>query len=979
MTHFIRFVRFLCLVFILTLFQPNPTLAQSGIIVVNSSFSYNPSCPSVCTLAKAIEQSNTTTEVETIQFNIPGTGPFTILTNPGFVITKSVIIDATTQPGYSDKPVIEIRQGNTNAPYGFSVVAPSVTIRGLAITGFVNGPGILLGGGQNHLIEKNYIGVDVTGTIAQPNDSGLIVRSPNNIIRDNVISGNNNTGIYLYSNGGNNGTNNLIAGNFIGTNYNGTTAIPNQDGISLREGGNDNTIGGVVPSDRNIISGNTRYGIFTDGRDSAPSLDTHGTIILGNYIGVDVTGTLDLGNGSVGIFIDRSDDNIIGGITGTSPGGSCTGACNLISGNNSAGINIIGDTAGTSENNLVQGNFVGTDVSGTLAIPNGNTGISIGSSKNILGGTTPSARNLISGNVRTGVSLAGQATFENIIRGNYIGTDTSGLNPLGNGAFGILINAGAFGNQIGDRTEVGANRIAFNGTVYVKAGIGIDNTQVNSLYAHQNLITGNAIYSNAALGIDLLPEGITVNDPNDVDVGANGLQNFPILSEVITTETETVVVGALDGVPNRAYAVDLYYNTACDASGNGEGQFYIGSVASTSGPDGKLPFALIGISPPLPPNAFVTALAIDQDGTVNSSFRWNTSEFSPCQTAKANLGITKVNNTDPVFPGDNLTYTITISNLTDEFLSDAQNVVVSDTLPAGLTYSSANTDQGTCDYNISSRNITCSLGRMVDNTSVTITVETVVDIGVTTPTISNTASVTSDVTDPDTSNNSAAQTTRIAQSNLSLTMTDTPDPIPVDGLLKYTLLVKNLGIDTATQVVLTDTLPANMSLISATAAQGTCSPNSGSVTCDLGTIPNGSSTTVSILTRPLYQALGTTLTNTATVSALQVDTQTANNTVSAKTLVSGLTGAPSLYVFETSTPVLTWGSIPGATAYEIEVDDNPTFLTPNFEDNDMPPSQLSASTSPLADGIWYWRVRAGKPGGLWGGWSTTGSFMIDQP
>src|SRR5689334_16365401 len=113
--------------------------------------------------------------------------------------------------------------------------------------------------------------------------------------------------------------------NFIGTNFGGTAAIPNQDGIILREGAHDNTIGGTTVADRNIISGNTNSGIATLGNDYFPTSNANSTTIIGNYIGTDVTGTLDLGNGSIGISITGSDDNIIGGTTGTTPGGNCTG------------------------------------------------------------------------------------------------------------------------------------------------------------------------------------------------------------------------------------------------------------------------------------------------------------------------------------------------------------------------------------------------------------------------------------------------------------------------------------------------------------------------------------------------------------------------------------------------------------------------------------------------------------------------------
>jgi len=311
--------------------------------------------------------------------------------------------------------------------------------------------------------------------------------------------------------------------------------------------------------------------------------------------------------------------------------------------------------------------------------------------------------------------------------------------------------------------------------------------------------------------------------------------------------------------------------------------------------------------------------------------------------------------------------------------ASADNIAVTDTLPAGLAYVSATPSQGTCDFDLPSRKVTCAVGQVANGAAATVTIATTVSPSIATSTISNTASVTTDTHDTVPINNAVTQTTRIAHSNLRVTITDTPDPVLADAVLTYSVVVSNLGTDAATNVALTDTLPANVYLIGVTSTQGSCTPGSGVINCNLGTLNNSASASVIILMRPTYQFQNTTITNTASVSALQVDSVPANNSLTVTTKVNPSSGIPSLNLFTTSTPTLTWNTVTWAIAYEIQVDDNTGFTNPNFDKNDVPPGTLSATTTSLSDGIWYWRVRAKQTDGNWGGWSATASFMIDTP
>jgi titin len=150
-----------------------------------------------------------------------------------------------------------------------------------------------------------------------------------------------------------------------------------------------------------------------------------GNVLEGNFIGTDVTGTADPSeSGSYGVLI-QAGESVIGGTT--------PAARNLISGNTYGGVNI------QSCFNIVQGNFIGTDVTGAGALPNGS-GIGLSStSGNLIGGTQAGAGNVISGNTGAGIAVTAAATQNNEIKGNFIGTDITGLIPLGNGTFGVSV------------------------------------------------------------------------------------------------------------------------------------------------------------------------------------------------------------------------------------------------------------------------------------------------------------------------------------------------------------------------------------------------------------------------------------------------------------------------------------------------------------------------------------------------------------
>ncbi|HEY6122384.1 MAG TPA: DUF4214 domain-containing protein, partial [Pyrinomonadaceae bacterium] len=261
--------------------------------------------------------------------------------------------------------------------------------------------------------------------------------------------------------------------------------------------------------------------------------------------------------------------------------------------------------------NTIAGNFIGTDVSGTVAVGNGSEGVALfDGTNNTVGGTSAGARNIISGNNNNGVLIFGESTSS--VLGNFIGTAVNGTSPLANLGDGVRV-AGS-NDAIGGVTTGAGNIIAFNSF----SGVGVNQdgeipTGVNAS------IRGNSIYSNGALGIDLRDDGVTLNDPCDGDTGANFFQNYPVLSQAINDLSQhTIITGSLNSVAGMSFTLDFYASPNSDPSGYGEGRTYVGSGNVTTSQDclGQFNFSF----PAVEVGQFISATATDSAG--------NTSEFS---------------------------------------------------------------------------------------------------------------------------------------------------------------------------------------------------------------------------------------------------------------------------------------------------------------------------------------------------------------
>ena len=424
-------------------------------------------------LRQAITDANANAGADIINFNIAGTGPFTISPTSALPsISGTVTIDALTQPGAS-------------------AGSPNIVLNGASAG--VNANGLTISAGAN-----------------------------NSIIKGLVINGFTGAGIYI------SGTNNSVVSCFIGTNITGTLSVGNKQGIYIS--GMNNIIGGSTSGDRNVISGN-------DDGINISGVNASGNILKGNYIGIDVTGSVGLGN---------TGDIFLNGATNTIIGGSTLNERNVISGSPYYNIQLFQNV----KNTVIKGNYIGTNAAGTASLaPSGSA------SAGIYVGQTSS--NTVVGGVGTGEG--------NLIKGNSF------------------------------------------------SGIFIESPSVVT-------IRGNSIFENGGLGMDYIRNniyGVTLNN-------TDGVQNFPL----ITGAYKNAVVGTFNSTPSSTFTLDFYSNTTADASGYGEGEVYLGSTTVTTDGSGNATYSFAG--------TFTAGKIISATAT---SATGSTSEFGLNQTVQDALPV----------------------------------------------------------------------------------------------------------------------------------------------------------------------------------------------------------------------------------------------------------------------------------------------------------------------------------------------------
>ncbi len=471
--------------------------------------------------------------------------------------------------------------------------------------------GIALNGSSGSTVQSNDVGTDITGTFAIPNSGAGIddagagsytiggLTSIPGAGAGNVVSGNGIWGLSIRSNAATDSD--LVEGNIIGADSTGTHELPDgQFGIWLYQA-QGVVIGGTATGAANLITGDNTYG----NSGNLNLNDSSDNAIEGNLIGTDITGEarLPLLSGDVfgvGVWIDSgSFNNTIGGTT--------SAARNVLSGTDGWGV-YIDNTAATG--NVVEGNFIGTDKTGTVSLGNAQSGLYIAAAGDTIGGTVAGAGNVISANSVDGIQISGAAATGNSVLGNLIGTEASGTAPLGNGGDGVEIDTGASNNIIGAITAGAGNTIADNTS---------DDVQVVGTGTTGNAIRGNSIYGNGLLGIELGTSGVpSTNILGGSTSGPNDQENYPVLTIVsYAPGTGTTIAGNINTTPNTKVFIDLYTDSVEGLDGYGQGQTYIGSVTVSTTGDGNASFTYL--TTVLPRNAIVTATATDPG---------NTSEFS---------------------------------------------------------------------------------------------------------------------------------------------------------------------------------------------------------------------------------------------------------------------------------------------------------------------------------------------------------------
>lgn len=613
-------LRYVLLLFALSLFLAPAAQAQVTFIVNAPLDGVDPApgdgvcevevSPTACSFRAALQEANALPGIDFIHFDeISSTAVVTLEFGPLPAITETVVIDGYTAPDYDDSvpepeapaPTFYIDGANLTASNADGLVFVDGSfgskVRGLGIINFPD-EGIQTRPGAGGItVQGCWVGVDANedaGPNGDPgfeNTAGILLQSDGNDIgqrfeggvftgRGNVVAANAQDGISIDG-----GDDNRLRGNLVGLVSDARFIVNYGYGVRIHDG-TDNGIGGFTTSERagNTISFNDAGGV---------RIDSDGNFLRGNYIGTGPNGEGFIANGGHGVEL-RSAGNVVGGHTATArnviaasqgEGLLIDGPGNLIR-NNHIGINAAGTDAlgnkrngikvepgaddttirdnlvggngsggvhsgiiALSDNNTIRGNLVGTNADGA-DLGNTGPGVQVAGSGTLVGGTEDGAGNVIGFN-SIGIFL-GAAGSGNTVQSNFVGTNAEG-DDLGNDKDGISIETPD--NLIGSATSEAGNAIAHNGLNGVR--IFGDATDVN------NHVAQNAIFANAAFGIDLGTDGSTPNDPGDGDTGPNNLQNYPEITsaDYDPDADEVTVTYHVDTDPaNAVYplAVDFY-------------------------------------------------------------------------------------------------------------------------------------------------------------------------------------------------------------------------------------------------------------------------------------------------------------------------------------------------------------------------------------------------------------------------------------
>jgi CSLREA domain-containing protein len=466
--------------------------------------------------------------------------------------------------------------------------------------------------GGNGGVANNRVQLSGGGSVS----TGLDLQGPatgSSAIRNMVINGFTSDQIVAFNTDGL-----AIENNIIGLDPTGSASVAGS-GTGINLAITTATIGDGSAAGRNLIG--------SAASDAIAVLPASSVTIRGNYVGLNAAGTARLGTVSHGIVVVNAEATI---------GGTVAGQGNVIAAN--VGIVFLGNPAFVGSTGLVQGNLIGTDATGTLALNRlglGHYGVQVDHAHDVVinGG------NVISGN-DVGVLIAnnrittGSTALNTVVQGNLIGTAADGLTALGNVTAGIDVFS-TQGHMIGGTNAGDGNIIAFNTGPGIRLGGGSTGIA----------ILANSIHSNGALGIALTNTGTPApNDLGDPDTGSNNLQNYPVLTTAHPSGANVLISGSLNSAPNTTFRVEFFGNSACDASGNGEGRKFLGFTDLTSDALGNVSFTDLSFPAK---GAMITATATVKTGPATFT---DTSEFSACVRA-FNLDVDLDGNADALTDG----------------------------------------------------------------------------------------------------------------------------------------------------------------------------------------------------------------------------------------------------------------------------------------------------------------------------------------
>jgi hypothetical protein len=545
----------------------------------------------------------------TIRFNIPTNDPgfsngvFTIYLT-GYLpplVANGTVIDGSTQPGFTNNPLIVIDGSQmiseayiAGTATGLYIFAANCQLKNLSFQNFNwNGITLTYPGATNNTIAGCWCGLDHTGTNPAPNAyQGILVY---NGASYNIIGGTNalqrnvlsGNSEYGVDISGTNTTGNIVRGNYIGTDPSGTMALTNAFGGMIVTGGaNSNVIGGAIPGAGNLLSGSPGFSLW---------VDSDNNIVQGNWIGLNASGTAALPNDFGVYVINGAQSNSI--------------ISNVISGNYAEGLRLVG--AGTSAN-LVQGNFIGTDPTGTYSIPNDFAGLTFfdGAVSNTAGGTTAAARNIISGNGGYGVVIGNPGTIGNIVEGNFIGVSANGSSALANGT-GALISDGAQSNILGGVTAGAANVISGN-----KYGPGIYLTDPGTSW---NEIQGNYVGTgtNGSTALANSAQGIFITNSAQDNVIGLGPGGSGAGNRIAFNGNEGVGIYGNSSIGNTIRGNNIFSNSEIGINLVGGTENSYGVTANH--PGGAVPGPNDLQNYPVITNAFTSGSSTIISGTLNST------------------------------------------------------------------------------------------------------------------------------------------------------------------------------------------------------------------------------------------------------------------------------------------------------------------------------------------------------------------------